>query len=87
MGFGCSSHKGTCLSKFLKRKQNDDIGFEAITPLVMNRTLFCDITMCSPLKIKPTSSRSNNSGALVRQRTIPTEQPPLVGKVNANFSG
>jgi hypothetical protein len=28
-----------------------------------------------------------NSGALVRQRTIPTERPPLVGEVNANFSG
>jgi hypothetical protein len=24
---------------------------------------------------------------LVRQGTIPTERPPLVGKVNANFSG
>jgi hypothetical protein len=24
---------------------------------------------------------------LVRQRTIPTERPPLVGEVNANFSG
>jgi hypothetical protein len=29
----------------------------------------------------------NNSGALVRQRTIPTERPPLVGEVSANFSG
>jgi hypothetical protein len=28
-----------------------------------------------------------NSGALVRQRTIPTERPPLVGEVSANFSG
>jgi hypothetical protein len=28
-----------------------------------------------------------NSAALVRQRTIPTERPPLVGEVNANFSG
>jgi hypothetical protein len=26
-------------------------------------------------------------GALVRQRTIPTERPPLVGEVSANFSG
>jgi hypothetical protein len=25
--------------------------------------------------------------ALVRERTIPTEQPPFVGKVSANFSG
>jgi hypothetical protein len=28
-----------------------------------------------------------NSGALVRQRTIPTERPPLVGEVSAKFSG
>jgi hypothetical protein len=28
-----------------------------------------------------------NSGALVRQRTIPTERLPLVGEVSANFSG
>jgi hypothetical protein len=28
-----------------------------------------------------------NSDALVRQRTIPTEQPPLVGEVSANFCG
>jgi hypothetical protein len=28
-----------------------------------------------------------NSVALVRKRTIPTEQPPLVGEVSANFRG
>jgi hypothetical protein len=28
-----------------------------------------------------------HSAALVRQRTIPTELPPLVGEVSANFSG
>jgi hypothetical protein len=27
------------------------------------------------------------SGALVRQRTISTERPPLVGEVSAQFSG
>jgi hypothetical protein len=27
------------------------------------------------------------SVALVRERTIPTERPPLVGEVSANFSG
>jgi hypothetical protein len=27
------------------------------------------------------------SGALVHQRSIPTERPPLVGEVSANFSG
>jgi hypothetical protein len=28
----------------------------------------------------------NNSVALVRERTTPTERPPLVGEVSANFS-
>jgi hypothetical protein len=28
-----------------------------------------------------------NSVALVRERTIPTERPPLVGEVSANFCG
>jgi hypothetical protein len=28
-----------------------------------------------------------NSVAWVRERTIPTERPPLVGEVNANFCG
>jgi hypothetical protein len=28
-----------------------------------------------------------NSGVLVRQRTIPTERPPLVGEVSDKFSG
>jgi hypothetical protein len=28
-----------------------------------------------------------NSVALVRKRTIPTERPPFVGEVSANFGG
>jgi hypothetical protein len=31
--------------------------------------------------------RKTNSVALVRERTIPTEWPPLVGEVSANFCG
>jgi hypothetical protein len=27
-----------------------------------------------------------NSGTVVRQRTIPTKRPPLVGEVSANFT-
>jgi hypothetical protein len=30
--------------------------------------------------------KQTNSGALVRQRTVPTERPPLVGEVSGNFS-
>jgi hypothetical protein len=35
----------------------------------------------------PMHSIKLNSVALVRKRTIPTEQPPLVGEVSANFCG
>jgi hypothetical protein len=31
--------------------------------------------------------KCTNSVALVRERTIPTERPPLVGEVSANFCG
>jgi hypothetical protein len=33
------------------------------------------------------NNNNNNSVALVRERTIPTERPPLVGEVSANFCG
>jgi hypothetical protein len=32
-------------------------------------------------------TKTTNSVALVRKRTIPTERPPLVGEVSDNFSG
>jgi hypothetical protein len=41
---------------------------------------------CSTLS-QLTNPYNNNSMALVRERTIPTERPPLVGEVNANFWG
>jgi hypothetical protein len=31
--------------------------------------------------------KKNNSVAVVRKRTIPTERPPLVGEVGANLCG
>jgi len=39
--------------------------------------------------IRPDESFSSklNSVALVRERTIPTERPPPVGEVSANFCG
>jgi hypothetical protein len=33
------------------------------------------------------SNKQRNSVAWVRERSIPTERPPLVGEVNANFCG
>ena len=35
----------------------------------------------------PTHKTKLNSVALVRERTIPTERPPAVGEVSANFCG
>jgi hypothetical protein len=41
------------------------------------------------LFVLPFSTQTNktNCVALVRKRTIPTERPPLVGEISANFSG
>jgi hypothetical protein len=38
-------------------------------------------------KQNKTKKKETNSVALVRKPTIPTERPPLVGEVSANFSG
>jgi hypothetical protein len=38
----------------------------------------------SPIR---TVTKKQNSVAWVRNRTIPTERPPLVGEISANFSG
>jgi hypothetical protein len=34
-----------------------------------------------------TTNKQKNSAVLVRKRTLPTERPPLVGEVSANFCG
>jgi hypothetical protein len=38
-------------------------------------------------QLNPIHTIQYNSVALVRQRTMPTEWPPLVGEVSANFCG
>ena len=38
------------------------------------------------LSVRP-CNKQTNSVALVRERTIPTERPPPVGEVSANFCG
>ena len=47
-------------------------------PVGLKNYVFC---------IRPTYKTKTklNSVALVRERTIPTERPPLVGEVSANF--
>jgi hypothetical protein len=37
--------------------------------------------------LKITQTKKKNSMVCVRERTIPTERPPLVGEVIANFCG
>ena len=51
--------------------------------LVQNRLSY-DITKTIKFKVHKTKL---NSVALVRERTITTEQPPPVGEVSANFCG
>jgi hypothetical protein len=41
----------------------------------------------SPQNMKTANVQLTNSVALVRERTIPTERPPLVGEVSANVCG
>ena len=55
---------------------------QSLHPLLYPRRLYSDVQCLN-------SSRyfSNNSVALVRERTIPTEWPPPVGEVSANFCG
>jgi hypothetical protein len=50
----------------------------------------CDIKIKQRTQIKREGIwkfSNNNSVALVRERTIPTERPPLVDEVSVNFSG
>jgi hypothetical protein len=48
------------------------------------------IILISPVKqtdFTYKKQKQKNSMVLVRERTIPTERPPLVGEVIANFCG
>jgi hypothetical protein len=49
----------------------------------MSYLYFNAVTTASNANIK--SKQKKNSVALVRKRTMPTEGPPLVGEVIANF--
>ena len=45
------------------------------------------LQVCQLLRRVVRESLKLNSVALVRERTIPTERPPPVGEVSANFCG
>jgi hypothetical protein len=50
----------------------------------MLRKLRSNVGIRAHVDIRPIN---HNSVALVRKRIIPTERPPLVGEVSANFCG
>jgi hypothetical protein len=51
------------------------------------RTLQTEILLHYNAALLFTCTKKKHSGTLVRKRTIPTERPPLVDEVSANFSG
>jgi hypothetical protein len=70
------------------RKSQDHILLSQIRDLPSLEARFLNIAVNKVKKLLlHTLLLIRNYGALVRQRTIPTERPPLVGEVNANFSG
>jgi hypothetical protein len=52
----------------------------------MKRLMLGTKTIPKVVMQRLTKQKKNNSVALVRKRTIPTERPPLVGEVSTNFS-
>jgi hypothetical protein len=47
----------------------------------------CKVSAMEKLLERDVSTQIKTPGVLVHKRTIPTERPPLVGEVSANFSG
>jgi hypothetical protein len=45
------------------------------------------LAFCETWRFNTVFTKKINSVGLFRKRTIPTERPPLVGEVSANFSG
>jgi hypothetical protein len=45
------------------------------------------VAFCPWVNVVNLNIDKNNSVAIVHERTIPTEQPPLVGEVSANVCG
>jgi hypothetical protein len=68
--------------KFKQKKKNVHLQYViAGTPCNMNIYLHTIRQIISATNLKL------NSVALVRKQTIPTERPPFVGEVSANFCG
>ena len=53
----------------------------------LSGSIKCGEIFNSPEPVSLSRMTLTNSVALVRERTIPTERPPPVGEVSANFCG
>jgi hypothetical protein len=62
------------------------VGFEPTFP-ASERVKTVHVLDRSATVTGPVTFNFRNSGASVRQRTTPTERPPLVGEISAKFSG
>jgi hypothetical protein len=60
--------------------------YSNIPPHAFSQSLPTDVLTASQNRL-PALSLKKNSMVWVRERTIPTERPPLVGEVIANFCG
>jgi hypothetical protein len=69
-----------CKSKEIKKIASFNIKLETSVSAFMNEYEISCPTLRAKCHIK------KNSVALVRERTIPTERPPLVGVVSVNFT-
>jgi hypothetical protein len=71
-----------CISLFKSHIQSANEAYRISVILIANERVkkkVCILRRCGGLK--------PNSVALVRERTIPTKRPPLVGEVSAKFCG
>jgi len=65
------------------RNEGDSVGAGINTPTFLEPSHSSYL----PAYENGTPNKTTNSVALVRTRTIPTERPPSVGEVSANFCG
>ena len=67
--------------------QSDSALITRNSTLRIQVVIFISVTSIMAIKRLMSINLKLNSVALVRERTIPTERPPPVGEVSANFCG
>jgi hypothetical protein len=79
-------HSPTCIDAWCLIKHRDNFTFIAIgEPKTCVKQI--NETHSAPVCLLNSEEPPQKFRGLVSQRTIPTERPPLVGEVSANFSG